>query len=190
MLYANVVRLWTAFLSALVLAACTEHDPELGHVGGAGAVGGLAAGGTGGSSGAGASGGTGGVSGAAGAACVLDTTGMANPSYPCDILAVIGPRTDGKLPKCLRCHTEPQVNGAPFSLLTWPDTQKVYPPVGGKPIWQKMYVAVDTKFMPICAETGCGNFEGGPTEKLTDEERNTLLSWLECPQPVDSPGCD
>lgn len=184
MLYANVVRLRTSILLAFVLVACTEHDPELGHVGGTGAVGGLGAGGT---SGAGA---TGGVSGAAGAACVLDTAGMANPSYPCEIIAVIGPRTDGQLAKCQRCHNEPQVNGAPFSLLTWPDTQKLHPAVGGKPIWQKMYAAVDTKFMPLCAETGCGNFIGGPTEKLTDDERETLLSWLECPQPVDSPVCD
>lgn len=183
MLYASVVRLRFLVLSLSLLGACTEHDPELGHVGGTGAVGGLAAGGTSGG------GNVGGASGAAGAACVLDTTGMANPSYPCEILAVIGPRTDGKLPKCQRCHADPQVNGAPFSLLTWPDTQKLYPPVGGKPIWQKMYVAVDTKFMPLCAETGCGNFEGGPTEKLTDEERTTLLAWLECPQPVDSPVC-
>lgn len=183
MLYAKVVKLLGAVFLLAVVGACTEHDPELGHVGGTGAVGGLGAGGT---SGTGA---VGGASGAAGAACVLDTTGMANPSYPCDILAVIGPRTDGHLPKCLRCHTDPQVNGAPFSLLTWPDTQKLNPPVGGKPIWQKMYTAVETKFMPFCAETGCGNFEGGPTEKLTDDERTTLLAWLECPQPVDSPVC-
>jgi hypothetical protein len=92
------------------------------------------------------------------------------------------------LPKCQRCHNDPQVNGAPFSLLTWPDTQNLYPAVGGKPIWQKMHAAVTSKFMPLCAESCPTNFDP-PVEKLTDDERNTLLAWLECPQPVDSPVC-
>jgi hypothetical protein len=181
-LYGNVVKILSLVLPAVLLVACTEHDPETGHVGGTGAVGGLGNGGTGG-------GATGGTAGGAGAACSLDTTGMANPSFPCDVLAVIGPRADGKPAKCQRCHTDPQVNGAPFALLTWADTQKLYPAVGGKPIWQKMYTAVDTKFMPLCAETCADNFDP-PTEKLTDDELTTLLSWLECPTPVDSPVCD
>jgi hypothetical protein len=162
-------------LFLVAFAACTEHDPELGHVGGTGAVPGI---GTGGSSGATSDGG-----------CVLDTSGMTNPSYPCEILAVIGPRTDGSPAKCQRCHNDPQVNGAPFSLLTWPDTQKIHPATTGKPIWQKMHAAVESNFMPLCAGKACASNFDPPTEALTTEERTTLLSWLECPVPVDSPVC-
>lgn len=119
----------------------------------------------------------------------LKDPSIANPTYPCKILAIIGPRSDGNVPKCQRCHNEPQLNGAPFSLLTWPDTQKLFPPVpGGKPIWQKMHVAVEKKFMPFCSEN-CPNDYDPPVQKLTDQERTTLLEWLECPVPEDGAVC-
>ncbi len=146
--------LW-ASIAGVALAACSEHDPEIGHVGGTGAVGGTGSGGS------------------AGAACVVDTS-FANPAYPCEILAIVQP-------KCQRCHQDPQLNGAPFSLLTFPDTQKLYV---NKVIYQRMHNAVDTDFMPFCAQS-CANNYDPPVQKLTPEEKQTLLDWLVCPQPVD-----
>ena len=81
--------------------------------------------------------------------------------------------------KCRRCHTDPQQNGAPFPLLAWKDTQV---DLFGTPIWMRMSNAVASGFMPLCAENKCGDFNP-PVQKLTDEEKSTLLAWLECPQP-------
>lgn len=104
--------------------------------------------------------------------CQLPGPSTVDAQIPCEVDAVLEA-------KCRRCHTEPQQNGAPFPLLTWKDTQVDY---FGTPIWVRMAEAVASGFMPLCAENSCGNFVP-PVEKLTEGEKTTLLSWLECPQP-------
>lgn len=87
-----------AFVLVLVapLAACSEHEPELGHIGGAGSSG----------------------AGDGGSVCAPGPS-VAAPAYPCEIFDILSRR-------CHRCHTDPPQNGAPFPLLTWEDTQEEY----------------------------------------------------------------
>jgi hypothetical protein len=75
--------------------------------------------------------------------------------------------------KCHRCHQDPQLNGAPFSLLTYDDTQVIS---GSKkqPRWQRMKNAVETDFMPA---TFIKDLDP-PVEPLTAEEKQTLLTWF------------
>ena len=72
--------------------------------------------------------------------------------------------------KCRRCHRDAPLNGAPFPLLSYEDTQVV--DARGKPRFQKMADAVTSAYMPpqFLSLTP-------PVEPLTDEERTTLLDW-------------
>jgi uncharacterized membrane protein len=72
--------------------------------------------------------------------------------------------------KCRRCHQDPPLNGAPFPLLSYEDTQVV--DGRGKPRFQKMADAVASAYMPpqFLSLTP-------PVEPLTDEERTILLDW-------------
>jgi len=72
--------------------------------------------------------------------------------------------------KCRRCHQDPPLNGAPFPLLSYEDTQVV--DGRGKPRFQKMADSVASAYMPpqFLSLTP-------PVELLTDEERTTLLDW-------------
>lgn len=72
--------------------------------------------------------------------------------------------------KCRRCHRDPPLNGAPFPLLSYDDTQVV--DGRGKPRFQKMADSVASAYMPpqFLSLTP-------PVEPLTDEERSTLLEW-------------
>jgi uncharacterized membrane protein len=89
--------------------------------------------------------------------------GSAEPAFPCDVSRIIEA-------KCVRCHSDPPENGAPFPLLTWEDTQKPY---GRVLVHDAMLVAVESGFMPLT------ELElSPPVEDLTTSERTDLLSWL------------
>lgn len=102
--------------------------------------------------------------------------------FPCEVDAILQAR-------CRRCHQEPQKNGAPFPLLKWEHTQADY----GGPIYEAMYRAIKTNFMPYCAEgTSCAGTvkDGlGPVIPLSEEQKKTMLDWLVCPQPVFNVTC-
>jgi hypothetical protein len=74
---------------------------------------------------------------------------------------------------CQRCHTAPPVNGAPFPLMTYEDTQAPYGTSDFK-IWEKMRDAVAVDFMPATFIE-----LDPPVEPLTCEQKSTLLAWLE-----------
>ena len=82
--------------------------------------------------------------------------------------------------KCRRCHQDPPKNGAPFSLLTYADTQVV--DRQGKPRFVRMADAVSSGYMPAQFVS-----LDPPVEALTAEERATLLGWCDAGAP---PGAD
>lgn len=173
-----------SLLAGLVAGAalsCTEHDPELGHVGGdalpgTGGVGGLD--GSAGSAGAAAAAGSAGQSGSAGdgaAGCAPVDPSIVDPDFPCDVKAIL-------TSVCQRCHSSPTQNSAPFSLMTWQDTQGTYL---GSPIYDRMHNAVKTDFMPLTTLA-----LEPPVLPLTPEQKKTLLDWLEqCAPPVEATTC-
>lgn len=78
----------------------------------------------------------------------------------CDVLPILEAR-------CQRCHTDPQENGAPFSLLTYDDTQD-------ENRYEHMGEAVDRDFMPpLWLEVD------PPVERLSCSEKATLLAWVD-----------
>jgi uncharacterized membrane protein len=81
---------------------------------------------------------------------------------PCEVERVLRAR-------CQECHTAPPKNGAPFPLLTYANTQADY---FGKPIYERMRVAIDTDFMPLA-----------PREKLSDADRAVMLEWIDAGAP-------
>lgn len=119
----------------------------------------------------GGSGGTEGVEGDAGAAMGGAGPGGAPAALTpwCDAYAVMEA-------KCHRCHNEPQLYGAPFSLLTWADTQAKYST--SKVRYQRMQDVVTSGFMPLVDANGPPLNAMPPVEPLTDEEKITLLQWL------------
>jgi hypothetical protein len=72
--------------------------------------------------------------------------------------------------KCQRCHQDPPQNGAPFSLLTYDDTQVL--DRGGTPRYERMHDAVESEYMPATFV----KLEP-PVEPLTESERGLLLEW-------------
>jgi hypothetical protein len=85
--------------------------------------------------------------------------------------------------KCQRCHQDPTQNGAPFSLLSYADTQVV--DRKGVPRFQKMKAAIETDYMPPTF------LELEPAvEPLRESERATLLLWLSSDLPPDNPDCE
>jgi uncharacterized membrane protein len=111
--------------------------------------------------------------GAAGANGV--TTSMAEPDW-CAARIVLEA-------KCQRCHRDPTVNGAPFALLTYADTQVV--DRNGIPRSERMKDAIASDYMPP-------NFLklDPEVEPLTEAERALLLSWLSGQPPLDATACD
>jgi cytochrome c peroxidase len=95
---------------------------------------------------------------------------MPTGDYPCDVFTVLGNN-------CHTCHQSPPQNGAPFSLLTYEDTQADY--AAGKKRWQRMKEVVEIGFMPLGSS-------------LTDNDKQILLGWLEgCAQPAaEGMGCE
>lgn len=76
---------------------------------------------------------------------------------PCPVETVLRSRCQG-------CHTSPPQNGAPFPLRTYADTQADY---FGKPVFERMRVAIETDFMPP-----------DPRPKLEGTERSAVLDWI------------
>lgn len=116
-----------------------------------------------GTSGAGSSANSGGTGG-------TSMNGAGAPGWPesgptwCEAFAVLEQ-------KCQRCHREPPVNGAPFALVTYDDTQVV--DRAGVPRYERMLGAVESDFMPatfIELEP--------PVEPLDASEKALLVDWL------------
>jgi uncharacterized membrane protein len=85
--------------------------------------------------------------------------------------------------KCQRCHQEPTLNGAPFPLLTYDDTQVV--DRKGVPRFEKMKAAIESDYMPPTY------LELDPAvEPLSPSERAALLGWLASDPPLDNPDCE
>jgi uncharacterized membrane protein len=81
--------------------------------------------------------------------------------------------------KCRRCHTSPTRNGAPFALYTWAEMQAQH---HGEPVYQRLGRSVETGFMPNLIPAN------PPVERLTDDEKRTLLDWVRAGAPRASAG--
>jgi len=95
---------------------------------------------------------------------------------------------------CQQCHQSPPLNGAPIPLMTYADTQAPFPmPTSDERAWQVMQDEVRIRFMPYTGDPTVMP----PVKPLTDDQQNTLLTWLEqgahdeggpnCPQSCDWP---
>jgi hypothetical protein len=85
---------------------------------------------------------------------------------------------------CQRCHTEPQLFGAPFPLITYEDTQQPFGP--DKLRWQRMQEVVEVDLMPLR-----GTGIDPEVMPLECEPKATLMGWLnQCAQPVGGTECD
>jgi hypothetical protein len=72
------------------------------------------------------------------------------------------------------------MNGAPFPLRTWADTQQDF----GTPVWRKMQVQIENGTMPLTSMSLTP-----PVEDLTAEERQTLLEWFDAGAPPGASAC-
>jgi hypothetical protein len=139
-----------AVASSLVFLAACNADVDEGCLAGP-CTGGGAAGGPG-------SGGA----GAAASCAPVPKTG----DFPCDVFAVIHAN-------CNPCHQDPPLNGAPFPLLTYADTQKPYSTTNL--IFQQMYEQIGPTGAPRMPLGGM----------LTADDYDTLRNWLAgCAIPV------
>jgi len=86
-----------------------------------------------------------------------------NSGFPCDVDDVLAA-------KCRRCHSTPTRHNAPFSLLTWEDTQPLF---RDRPRFQVMASAVKSGFMPYSVRTN------PPVERLSDAEKQVIVDWAE-----------
>ena len=109
--------------------------------------------------------------------------GSAHGDFPCDVAAVLAAR-------CFPCHRSPTKNKAPFSLLTWEDTQKPWGLLGLER-WQRMAEVITPPNLPHMPPSS-PNSPGGPQPQLDDAQRATLLRWFStCAPPVaEGTGCD
>lgn len=82
--------------------------------------------------------------------------------FPCAVDEVLAT-------KCRRCHTQPMRHTAPFPLLTWDDTRGL---VRDRPRFEVMATAVKSGFMPYNVPAN------PPVERLTDEEKKTIVDWV------------
>jgi hypothetical protein len=87
--------------------------------------------------------------------CLFPDTG----ELPCDVFTVLADR-------CHKCHQDPPINSAPFSLLTWQSFQEIY---GNKPIWERADAAIEP-----------GNVPQMPflEDPLPVEQRDVLNAWF------------
>jgi mono/diheme cytochrome c family protein len=91
-------------------------------------------------------------------ACDLNAQGL--PTDVCKVLEA----------NCQRCHTEPPLNGAPFPLLTFDDTQEAYDDT--RKIWEVMSLAVEPG--------GAGSVPMPLGANPTDEASlTTLRAWFD-----------
>lgn len=102
--------------------------------------------------------------------------GPATGDLPCDVGAVLQA-------KCQPCHTIPRMNGAPFPLRSYEDTQQ---PLGttGLLRWQRMAQVIEPNNFPHMPPIGY--------PQLSDADFATLRGWFAaCAQPVpEGTGCD
>ena len=77
--------------------------------------------------------------------------------------------------KCVRCHADPPVNGAPFALTDYAATQEPAPSSKDpqRTRADRMLAAVESDYMPYTAL-----LLAPPVEPLTCAEKTTLLTWL------------
>ena len=89
--------------------------------------------------------------------------------------------------KCVRCHSDPPANGAPFALDSYEATQ--VPSRDGKTIRaDRMGAVIESGFMPLTSLR-----LDPPVESLSCEEKATILAWVErgAPPPPDAdPRCE
>lgn len=86
--------------------------------------------------------------------------------FPCDVFAVVHHN-------CNPCHKMPPINGAPFPLLTYADTQNEYAP--GALIFQQMFISTGPDGSPRMPFGGM----------LTPADYALLHGWLgKCAPPV------
>jgi uncharacterized membrane protein len=84
--------------------------------------------------------------------------------------------------KCRRCHVGEGLNGAPFPLVTYEDTQVLDAP---GPRWQRMQAMVQDDKMPP-PEVALSP----PVEPLTAGEKALLMAWFEAgAEPVGGTDC-
>jgi hypothetical protein len=120
--------------------------------------------GTGGAGG-GSDGGTEGGTGGEPDATKCPTTPQTG-DFPCDVFAVVHA-------SCNPCHQNPPKNGAPFPILTYADTQKVFIP--GLLVFQQMWIST--------GPNGCPRMPFGGM--LSDPDYATLHGWLDrCAPPL------
>lgn len=79
--------------------------------------------------------------------------------------------------KCQRCHQAPPLHGAPFSLISYADTQVL--DSKGKARFERIASAVETDLMPAVFITLTP-----AVEPLTPNERATLLTWCAASAPL------
>jgi cytochrome c5 len=102
----------------------------------------------------------------------VELTRVANSGIPCKVDDVFAA-------KCRRCHTIPPRHGAPLVFLTWDDTRQER---SGQPLHQVIGRAVRSNFMPY-------KIDANPqVESLTDEEKKTILDWVDAGAPRED--CD
>lgn len=78
--------------------------------------------------------------------------------------------------KCQTCHTSPAKNRAPWSLLSFEDTQKVLG-LAGRRRWQRMAEVIEP--------SGSPRMPYGSAPPLTDAELTTLRAWFaQCAMPI------
>jgi len=133
-----------ALVGAAVAGACGGHEPEIERTGGPQPE-------------------------FDGPACVAQSCeGAADGGVSwCDALAVIQQ-------KCQPCHSNPTKNDAPFSLVTFEDTQRCF---NNRLVHDRMEVAVETGAMPFVELNELRNLDP-PVEDLTPDEKPLLLTWL------------
>ncbi|HMJ13370.1 MAG TPA: hypothetical protein VK524_18250 [Polyangiaceae bacterium] len=86
---------------------------------------------------------------------------------------------------CRRCHQNPPLNFAPFSLLTWDDTQQPYG-ISGRLRYERMFEVVGDDIMPFRFST-----IDPPVQPLSAEDKVTLLNWLsQGAQPLGGRDCE
>jgi uncharacterized membrane protein len=86
--------------------------------------------------------------------------------------------------KCQRCHTDPPEHGAPFSLVTYEDTQVA--DRSETPRFERIRDAVESEYMPATWVK-----LDPPVESLTKNERAVILDWAEAGgEPTGGTRCD
>lgn len=100
----------------------------------------------------------------------LEKVRVPDSGLPCDVDDVLAR-------KCRRCHTTPARHNAPFELYTWDDTRKVRL---DKPLYVDIGRVVDSGYMPLGIEAD------PPVERLTPEEKKSLLDWVDAGAPKTS----